>query len=100
MTNSTPEQLRFPPIDSLSIRADFKGGALSTDIGPMLLRAVDRQVGLSDHLARAFDDRRHASYTGHPLPDLSSPRWICPTPNVSIEISIVPVDRMRITSKT
>jgi hypothetical protein len=74
MSNSSPEQLRFPPIDGLSIRADFKGGALSTDFGPMLLRGVDRQIGLTAHLARAFDDRRHAAYTDHPLSDLMAQR--------------------------
>ena len=74
MSNSTPEQLRFPPIDGLSIRADFKGGALSTDFGPMLLRGVDQQIGLTEHLSRAFDDRRHASYTDHPLSDLMAQR--------------------------
>jgi len=74
MSNSTPEQLRFPSIDGLSIRADFKGGALSTDFGPMLLRVVDRQIGLTEHLARAFDDRRHASYTDHSLSHLMAQR--------------------------
>ena len=74
MSNSTPEQLRFPPIDGLSVRADFEGGALSTDFGPMLLRGVDQQIGLTEHLARAFNDRRHASYTDHPLSDLMAQR--------------------------
>ncbi len=74
MVDSTPEQLRFPPIDGLSIRADFKGGALSTDFGPMLLRGVDQQIRLTEHLARAFDDQRHPSYTDHPLPDLMAQR--------------------------
>jgi hypothetical protein len=74
MSDSTPEQLRFPPIDGLSIRADFKGGALSTDFGPILLRGVDQQIGLTEHLAQAFDDRRHPSYTDHPLPDLLAQR--------------------------
>jgi hypothetical protein len=74
MVDSTPEQLRFPPIDGLSIRADFKGGELSTDFGPMLLRGVDQQIRLTEHLARAFDDQRHPSYTDHPLPDLMAQR--------------------------
>ncbi|MCP4874406.1 MAG: hypothetical protein GY896_02885 [Gammaproteobacteria bacterium] len=40
----------------MSIRADFKGGALSTDFGSMLLRGVDQQTRLTEHLAHAFDD--------------------------------------------
>jgi hypothetical protein len=31
--NSTPEQLRFASIPGCSIRADFAGGGLSSDLG-------------------------------------------------------------------
>lgn len=62
MPHSTPEQLRFPPVAGLSVRGDFEGSALSSDFGAVLLRGVDRQIGLSQRLAAAFDDRRHAGY--------------------------------------
>ena len=39
--NSTPEQLRFASIPAHSVRADFAGGGLSSDLGPVLLRGVD-----------------------------------------------------------
>lgn len=74
MTNSTPEQLRFPTIDGLTVRADFDGGALSSDFGPLLLRGVDRQIGLTAQLASAFKDQRHTSYIDHPLQDLMAQR--------------------------
>lgn len=74
MPGSTPEQLRFPAIDGLTVRASFDGGALSTDFGPLLLSGVDRQIGLTEQLANAFNDQRHPSYTDHPLKDLLAPR--------------------------
>lgn len=63
--NSTPEQLRFPSIPGHTIRADFEGGGLSSDLGPLLLRGVDRQIGLTERLANALVDTRHASYVTH-----------------------------------
>ena len=67
MSQSTPEQLRFPPVAGLSVRADFDGGALSSDFGPMILRGVDRHIGLTEQLSAAFDDRRHPSYVTHSM---------------------------------
>ena len=74
MANSTPTQLRFPPVAGFTVRADFEGGALSSDFGPLLLRGVDQQIGLIDRLAGAIDDRRHASYIDHSLSDLLTQR--------------------------
>jgi len=74
MSNSTPEQFRFPTIDGLTVRADFNGGALSSDFGPLLLSGVDRQLGLTQCLANAFTDLRHASYTDHDMQDLMAQR--------------------------
>ncbi len=74
MSKSTQEQLRFLPVDGLSVRGDFDGGALSSDFGPMILRAVDRQTGLTERLAGGFDDKRHPSYTTHDVRDLFAQR--------------------------
>ena len=70
MNHSTPTQLRFPTIAGFTVRADFDGGAMSTDFGPLLLHGTDRQIGLIDRLASAIQDRRHASYVDHSLNDL------------------------------
>jgi hypothetical protein len=58
----------------LTIRGEFDGGLMSTDIGPLLLREVDRQVGLTQRLADAIEDRRHPSYVKHSLRDLLAQR--------------------------
>ena len=54
--NSTPEQLRFASIPGCTIRADFAGGGLSSDLGPLLLKGVDRQIGLTERVRAAIDD--------------------------------------------
>ena len=74
MPYSTPEQLRFPPIAGYTVRADFDGGALSSDFGALLLRGIDRQIGLTERLAAAVRDKRHPSYIDHPLRDLFAQR--------------------------
>jgi hypothetical protein len=58
---STQEQLCFPPVEGLTVRGSFDGGALSSDFGPLLLRGIDRPIGLTERLAQAFKDRRHPS---------------------------------------
>lgn len=72
--HSTPEQLRFPPVAGFTVRADFEGGALSSDFGALLLRGVDRQTGLTQRLATAFMDRRHQGYIDHSTSDLFAQR--------------------------
>jgi Transposase DDE domain group 1 len=74
MFYSSPKQLCFPPVTGHTLRADFEGGALSSDFGPLLLRGVDRQIGLTERLAAAIHDKRHVSYIDHPLRDLLAQR--------------------------
>ena len=74
MTNSTSSQLRFTPSAGFTIRADFDGGGLSSDLGPLLLRGVDQQIGLIARLAAAVDDRRHPGYIKHTVHDVLTQR--------------------------
>src|SRR5215468_12476536 len=74
MRYSNPEQLCFPPVGGQTIRADFEGGALSSDFGALLLRGIDRQIGLTKRLTAAIHDKRHQSYIDHPLQDLLAQR--------------------------
>ena len=68
------EQLRFPPAAGFTVRADFNGGEVSSDLGALLLSAVDRRIHLMDRLSQAIVDRRHPSYITHPLRDLLTQR--------------------------
>ena len=74
MSDGSPKQLCFPPLAGQTIRADFDGGALSSDFGALLLRGIDRQIGLTERLATAIRDKRHQSYVAHPLRDLLGQR--------------------------
>jgi hypothetical protein len=74
MRYSSPKQLCFPPVAGHTVRADCDGGALSSDLGPLLLRGVDRQIGFTERLATALRDKRHQSYIDHPLHDLLAQR--------------------------
>jgi len=66
--------LRFPPVAGLTVRGDFDGGALCSDFGPLLLRGIDRQIGLTKRLAAAFNDLRHPSYITHEIQSLFAQR--------------------------
>jgi hypothetical protein len=74
MSYSSPTQLCFPPVSGQTVRADFEGGALSSDFGALLLRGIDRQIGLTKRLAAAIHDKRHQSYIDHPLRALLAQR--------------------------
>ena len=74
MPYSTPEQLQFPPVSGYTVRANFDGGALSSDFGALLLRGIDRQIGFTARLAAAVRDTRHPSYITHTLRDLFAQR--------------------------
>jgi DDE family transposase len=74
MLSSSPKQLCFPPVAGQTLRADCEGGALSSDCGALLLRGVDRQIGLTERLAAAIHDKRHQSYIDHPLRALLAQR--------------------------
>jgi hypothetical protein len=45
MSQSTPEPLQFPPVAGLTVRAEFDGGALSSDFGSLIPRGADPRVG-------------------------------------------------------
>lgn len=74
MPYSSPQQLCFPPVAGHTLRADFDGGALSSDFGPLLLRGIDRQIGLTERLAASVHDKRHPSYIDHSLRELFAQR--------------------------
>ena len=74
MCDFTSEQLRFPSIPGITIRADFDGGGLSSDLGPLLLQGVDRQINLTERLCAAIRDTRHPGYITHSLHDLLKQR--------------------------
>jgi hypothetical protein len=45
-----------------NLTVDFKGGAISSDAGLLLVRQLDEKLGFTEGLAGCLDDRRHLSY--------------------------------------
>jgi hypothetical protein len=61
----TKQLLLFKDISCKKIEADFNGGEVSSDAGLLLLREVERQVGLIGRVAEVLRDRRHPGYVKH-----------------------------------
>jgi hypothetical protein len=64
----------FGRLGRREIEANFEGGALSSDGGVMLVRQVDRKIGLSAAVAAALSDPRVPERITHPLRDLVAQR--------------------------
>ena len=56
MSHATPFLPGLSPVDGLDIHARFDGGALSSDGGVLLLREIERKMGISDVLASCLTD--------------------------------------------
>ena len=54
--------------------ADFSGGTLSSDGGQLLLRQIDRGLGVTRALARCFGDGRDQRFVDHSVPQLLAQR--------------------------
>jgi hypothetical protein len=68
--------MKFGRFGRRVIEANFEGGAISSDGGLMLIREVDRRLGLSKAVAKALHDPRDKKAILHPLRDLiAQPVW-------------------------
>ena len=65
MSHDTPILPGLSPVAGLDIHARFDGGALSSDGGMLLLREIERGMGISDVLASCLADRRDPMRTRH-----------------------------------
>ncbi len=65
MTDCTQSSLTFARLGSRAVVADFRGGRLTTDAGALLLRQVERRLGLFDALDAAIPDPRRPELIEH-----------------------------------
>ena len=56
MTECTGQPLLFSSLGKPQVVANFGGGRLTSDAGALLLREVDRRIGLTAGLAEALAD--------------------------------------------
>jgi len=71
---SQDQPLLFTDLASRQVVADFSGGTLSSDAGALLLRQVDRNLGLTRTLARCFDDARNQVWVEHSVEQMLAQR--------------------------
>ena len=65
MTECNTDGIRFSGAKRRQVIADFAGGRLTTDAGVLLLREVDRRIGLVDAINDCLPDPRHPLYITH-----------------------------------
>ena len=67
MTECNHEALLFSNCRKRRIRADFSGGSMTSNGGALLLREVDRKLGLTSKVARALGEHRQRGKVRHPV---------------------------------
>ena len=65
MTEWNHGTLSFSRCRGRRLRVDFSGGSISSNAGALLLREVDRRLGLTATVARALGDRRQRGKVRH-----------------------------------
>ena len=73
-TQCTPTQLQFHPFGRRQVVARFDGGRLTSDGGAVLLREVDRRLGLTRRMGECFADGRDPRRVEHPVRELVAQR--------------------------
>ncbi|WP_419623431.1 transposase, partial [Thiolapillus sp.] len=73
-TECKPEQLEFQSLGRREVMGRFDGGRITSDGGGLLLREVDRHIGLLDRLAACFTDHRNPESIEHSVRDLVAQR--------------------------
>lgn len=65
MTECNTKAVQFSRVNRRQLAADFNGGRLTTDGGVLLLREVDRRIGLIDAINECLPDPRDPRYIVH-----------------------------------
>lgn len=74
MPNCTTENICFSPFKRRKIEVNFKGGSITSDAGVLLLREIDRKLGLTKDLANCIPDARDQRYIDHSVEALVAQR--------------------------
>jgi hypothetical protein len=65
VTDCNAFPIEFPGFDGRKIQADFSGGEVSSDGGVLLIRQVDRWIGLTKRLGQLLPDWRDPDRITH-----------------------------------
>src|SRR5205809_2995814 len=73
-TECIQKSFTFHPLRNREIRAQFDGGAIATEGGGLLLREVEKRVGIVRQFAACFRDYRNADLIEHTVEELVAQR--------------------------
>jgi hypothetical protein len=73
-TECNPQQLEFHALGRRDVVGRFDGGRITSDGGGLLVREVDKRLGLLDRLAGCFSDYRNPNAIEHSVPALIAQR--------------------------
>jgi hypothetical protein len=73
-TDCEQVSFQFQDLGSRRPVADFSGGFVSSEGGSLLVRQLDRSIGLTRGLAGCFVDRRDPRFVEHEVPELLAQR--------------------------
>ncbi|WXG52737.1 MAG: transposase [Candidatus Sedimenticola sp. (ex Thyasira tokunagai)] len=65
MTNCNQTVLEFPVLKRRKVQAEFSGGDITSDGGVLLLRQIDRRLGLMKAVDAVIPDPRNPDYITH-----------------------------------
>jgi hypothetical protein len=65
VTKCTQESFKFPDVKKRTVEVNFQGGDITSDGGVMLLRQVDKHIGLSKAVAQVLEDNRQQASCQH-----------------------------------
>ena len=73
MTDPASLFLSLPAVSGKKVTAAFDGRRLTSKAGVLLLREVERTLGIAERLAGCLTDRRDPSRIGHTVAEISCP---------------------------
>jgi hypothetical protein len=73
-TECSPELFQFEAVERRAVVASFDGGTISSNAGALLLRQLDRGLGLVRRFAGCFTDRRDPRFVEHRVETLVGQR--------------------------
>ncbi len=74
MNQTIPYLPGLSPVENKELCARFDGGRLSSDGGVVLLRGIEKRLGLADRLAGCLADARDPANTTHSYADMIGAR--------------------------
>src|SRR5271167_2882366 len=73
-TECNQEPFPFHPLKQREVRGQFDGGAITSDAGGWLLRAVEKRTGIIGQFASCFTDDRDPELVEHAVAELVGQR--------------------------